>query len=134
MKLPEVKEQKIVFDEFIKIRRDRLRFPDGGEHVYYALLPPASAVVILGVTAEGHLVLNREYRHPTGKVLLGLPGGYLNPGEDILTGARRELLEETGYSGDSPKVLGSAYPFPGLSRQEIFYVLTENVKKVGNPS
>ena len=134
MKLPEVEEQEIVFDAFIKIRRDRLCFPDGSRHVYYSLLPPASAVVVLALTPEGYLLLNSEYRHPTGKVLLGLPGGYLNPGEDPLAGARRELLEETGYSSDSLKVMGSAYPFPGLSQQKIFYVLMENVIKIGNPS
>lgn len=132
--LPTVEKQELVFDEFVKIRRDTLRFPSGEKYPYYTLEPRASAVVILGMTPDGFLVLNSEYRHPAGAILLGAPGGYLEPGEDPCEGGRREFLEETGYAGEKIQMLGSAFPYPGLSAQKIFYVYMEGVKKAQNPS
>jgi ADP-ribose pyrophosphatase len=46
---------------------------------------------------DGRLVLERQFRYPVGKVLLEIPAGKIDPGEDTLACARRELLEETGY-------------------------------------
>lgn len=132
--LPIVEKQEVIFDEFVKVRRDLLKFPSGERHPYYTLIPRASAVVILGMTPEGYLVLNTEYRHPAGSVLLGAPGGYLETDEDPLKGARREFLEETGYSGEHATLLGSAFPYPGLSAQKIYYVYIEGVTKAQNPS
>lgn len=132
--LPSVEKQEVIFDEFVKVQRDLLRFPSGERHPYYTLIPRAPAVVILALTPEGYLVLNAEYRHPAGTVLLGAPGGYLEPDEDPLSGGRREFLEETGYTGERADLIGSAFPYPGLSAQKIYYVYMENVKKAQNPS
>lgn len=134
LSLPSVEKQEVVFDQFVKIRRDILRYANGKSYPYYTLEPRASAVVILGMTPEGYLVLNSEYRHPAGNVLLGAPGGYLETGEDPLVGGKREFLEETGYAGDKARILGSAYPFPGLSAQKIYYLYMEGVKKRQNPT
>lgn len=132
--LPAVEKQEVIFDEFVKVQRDILRFPSGERHPYYTLIPRAPAVVILGMTPDGYLVLNAEYRHPAGSVLLGAPGGYLEPEEDPLAGGRREFLEETGYTGEQIQLIGSAFPYPGLSAQKIYYVYMEEVRKSQNPS
>lgn len=131
--LPQVEESTIVFEEFIKIRRDTLRLPTHQTYRYYTLLTPASAVVILATTKENGLVLNEEYRHPTGKVLLGCPGGYVDQGEEPLEAAKRELIEETGYTAEEYALIGTAYPYPGISGQKIFYIHAKNAKKTAEP-
>lgn len=82
--LPQVLESKYIFDGFIKLRNDRLRYSDGYEQNYYYLVTRSSAVVIVAVTPEGQLVMNKEYRHATGSVLLSLPGGCIDPGKASL--------------------------------------------------
>lgn len=57
---------------------------------------------------------------------MGPPGGRLDPGEDPIVGARRELFEETGYWSDEIEIVGSAHPFPGICDQKIFYVWAKN--------
>jgi len=54
-------------------------------------------VAIVPLLDDGRLVLERQYRHPTRQVMIEIPAGKLDPGEEPLACAQRELLEETGY-------------------------------------
>lgn len=132
MKIPKVEDSQIIFDQFVKIRRDLLNY-DGHPHAYFTLLTKADAVNVLAVTPAGELVLIEEYRHPTGQVLLACPGGYIDRNETPLQAARRELLEETGYEATSYQEIGSAYPYPGLSSQKITFVVALGALPKGNP-
>lgn len=132
--IPKVEVSHIVHDGFIKIRCDRLRLPNGHKYHYYSLDARAPAVVVLAVTSDHKLLLIEEYRHPTLSILLSCVGGYLDSeNEKPEEAARRELLEETGYTAERFLILGSAYPYPGISSQKLYYVLAENVIKERNP-
>ncbi len=134
LELPYVESSALVLDGFIKVRCDELRHQNDQAYRYYSLIAKSSAVVVLAISSSGLLVLIEEYRHPTGKILLSCPGGYLNgEEEDPCEAARRELLEETGYSAHRFTLMGSAYPYPGISGQKIYYVLAENAKKQDEP-
>jgi ADP-ribose pyrophosphatase len=127
---PEVKESQTVSSEFFSLRKDLLQNSSGKTHTYSFLQLP-DAVSVLAHTPEGLWILNQEYRHPTGKTLLGPPGGRLDSGEDPLKGAQRELFEETGYWSDELVVLGSCHPFPGVCNQKIHYILAKNARLKG---
>lgn len=74
-----------------------VRLPDGTAARFDYVSEPPSAVV-LPFTAEGEVVVTREYRHAVGRVALGLPGGSREAADGSLEAtARRELREETGY-------------------------------------
>lgn len=123
LEIPRVKEEKIIFEESIfKIQRDMLQLPNGLVYPYYSLIAKPFAVVILACTKEGLFVLNREYRHPTGEVLLSCPGGFMDASESICEAARRELIEETGFDAESFEIMGSAFPYAGISTQKTHYV------------
>lgn len=125
--IPKVKETGVEYDRFVKIRRDRLSFfGQEQDYDYFILETKAHAVVVLGLTPEGSLILTEEYRHPAGKILLGCAGGYIDQGETPLMAAKREFLEETGYSAATFEIIGCAYPYPGLSSQYVIYTLAKN--------
>src|SRR5262245_31548220 len=79
---------------------------------------PGSAVV-LAVDARKRILLVRQYRLPAGKALWELPAGKLDPGENPLTAARRELAEETGYRARHWKKLVSYYASPGFVAEKM---------------
>ena len=81
---------------FLEVRRDDVRLPDGSQATREYVVHPG-AVAIVPLLDDGRLVLERQFRYPVGKVLLEFPAGKIDPGEDTLACARRELLEETGY-------------------------------------
>jgi protein-tyrosine-phosphatase/8-oxo-dGTP pyrophosphatase MutT (NUDIX family) len=72
-------------------------------------------VNIVPLTAEGHVVMIRQYRHGVEEITLEVPGGMLAPTDtDPAVAARREMLEETGYDSEIIESLGSTHPNPAI--------------------
>lgn len=132
--IPSIEGSKTLYNEYIKIRRDTLRYQNGHTHNYYTMETHSEAISIIATTPEGLFLLNKEYRHSCGKVLLCCPGGFLDNNEPPVEGARRELLEETGYTADQFQLIGNAHPLPGLCSQNVSYVLASGVNKVTEPN
>lgn len=87
-----------VYDgNFLKIRKDSVRLPDGSLSSREYVVHPG-AVVIVPLLDDGTVLMERQYRYPVAQVMTEFPAGKLDPGEDPLVCAKRELLEETGYS------------------------------------
>jgi ADP-ribose pyrophosphatase len=132
MKKPNVKSSRILHEGFISLREDLLEKENG-------LVQPMNTIVcsdatsVLAQDTSGRWILNREYRHATGEILLGCAGGRLEPGEDPIEGGKREFFEETGYWADDVVLLGSSYPFPGLCNQKIYYLFAKGAVKKGAP-
>lgn len=134
-KLPTISNSKTVYThKNCQVVLDTMQLPNEQTYEYISMNTARQAVMVLAVTAEGHFVLNEEYRHPTRKVLLSLPGGQVDLGELPQTAASREFFEETGYMADEYIYLGQAFPFPGKSPQETFYYLARGAKKVQEPT
>jgi len=83
--------------KLLDVRLDRVQLPDGAESVREYVVHPG-AVVIIAEQDNGELLFERQYRYPLRRAFLELPAGKIDPGEDILRTAVRELLEETGHS------------------------------------
>ncbi len=98
-------EQRLASQELFKGRflhafRDTVRLPDGGEATREYVVHPGAVVVVpllQGPDGQLRIVLERQYRYPVGQVMVELPAGKLDAGEDPLRCGQRELLEETGY-------------------------------------
>jgi ADP-ribose pyrophosphatase len=83
--------------KFIHARRDSVRLPDGGVGTREYVVHPG-AVVVIPLLDDGQVVLERQFRYPIGQVMIEFPAGKLDPDEDPLVCALRELHEETGYT------------------------------------
>jgi ADP-ribose pyrophosphatase len=89
---------ELVYDgNFLQVRRDTVSLPDG-KHTTREFFRHPGAVVILPLFEDGRVLLERQFRYPLNQVFVEFPAGKLEPGEDPLLCAQRELREETGYS------------------------------------
>ncbi len=129
---PIVQSSAIVYKGFFDIQQDILERSDGETLSYSHLVLPTHAVTILAKDPEGRWVLNREYRHPTNETILGCPGGRLEPDEDILLAAQRELHEETGYWAETLHLIGVCYPFPAICNQKIHFYYAPLAERKGS--
>lgn len=82
---------------------------------------------MLALEKKEQVVLVRQYRQPAGEVLLEIPAGKLEPGEEPLACARRELLEETGLTGTKWNQLCTFYPSPGFCDELIYLFMVEQL-------
>ncbi|MFN3304460.1 MAG: NUDIX domain-containing protein [Roseateles sp.] len=89
--------EQVFQGHFLDVRRDRVVLPDGGVATREYIRHPG-AVMVVPLLDDGRLLMERQYRHPMGRVMLEFPAGKLDAGEDPLVCGQRELLEETGYS------------------------------------
>lgn len=115
--------------KLLDVRCDRVRLPDGHEAVREYIVHPG-AVVIIAVQENGELLFERQHRYPMRRVILELPAGKIDPGEDILNTAMRELLEETGHSATEWRYLGVMHPCVGYSDERIEIFLALGLRRV----
>ncbi|HMP73472.1 MAG TPA: NUDIX hydrolase [Kiritimatiellia bacterium] len=92
---------------FLKVEEHHVVLPDGREVPDWPILITPDYVNVLARTHDNHFLLFRQTKYAVADQLLSPPGGYLEPGENPLEGAKRELREETGYTQGQWHHLGS---------------------------
>ncbi|WP_434361483.1 NUDIX hydrolase [Parasalinivibrio latis] len=85
-----------------------------GKQIRHVTLHHPGAVVILPVDGNGSVVLLKQYRPSIGKWIYELPAGTIEPGEDVLECAKRELSEETDFQAAHWQSIGQIWPAPGF--------------------
>jgi ADP-ribose pyrophosphatase len=124
--------QTIFEGKVITLTVQTVELPNGKQATREVVLHPG-AVTVLAITDEDKILLVRQYRKPTEAVLLEIPAGKLEKGEDPLESAKRELEEETGYTAREWKHLSTFYTSPGFANEIMHaYVATGLTKTVQN--
>ena len=113
-----VASQELLRGNFLHALRDTVRLPDGKEATREYVIHPG-AVMVVAELPDGRLVLERQFRYPVQAVMVEFPAGKLDPGEDSLACARRELLEETGYTARQWARAGVLHPVISYSTEFI---------------
>ncbi len=123
---------EVVFEgSLFRVLRDRLVEP-GGKESERDIVRHNGSVVILAMDNSKNkknpwIVIERQYRHAANRFLWELPAGKLEPGEDPLAGAQRELEEETGYRAKKWKPLVEYYASPGFLGESMKVFLAEGL-------
>ena len=100
----------------IKVRVDEVAMADG-RHTRREVVEHPDAVVILAIRDDGNIAFVRQWRHPTGRPLLELPAGRVDPGESPADTARRELREEVGLDPARLDFARGFYVAPGFANE-----------------
>ena len=117
--------ERIYEGRLINLRVDQIRTAAGVESVREIVEHPG-AIALIALDETGRVLLVKQYRHAVRAVTLEIPAGTLEPGEEPLAAAQRELREETGQRAGQLDRLGGIYTAPGFSTEYIhFYLATQ---------
>ncbi|MFC0665536.1 ADP compounds hydrolase NudE [Azotobacter chroococcum] len=120
----------VATSRLFRVEELQLRFSNGVERTYERLVGTGSgygAVMIVALIDDQHALLVEEYCAGTDDYQLSLPKGLIEPGEDILVAANRELKEEAGYGAHHLEYLTELSLSPGYMTQKIQVVLARDL-------
>lgn len=107
----------------------RYRHPARGTERDFVVVRPPDWVNVLALTPDGWLVLVRQFRFGIDEFSLEIPGGVMEAGEDPVAAGLRELREETGFTGERVRLLGSVHPNPAIQSNRCHFVLVEDAAR-----
>lgn len=117
---------------WLTVRRDTVQLPDGTVHPEYYVLEYPSWINVMAITREGKFVMVRQYRHGLGIIATELCAGVVEEGESPLDGARRELLEETGYGEGEWELSMVISANPGSQNNLAYCYIARDVVKISD--
>jgi len=115
-----------------KVREDTSRREsDGAESTFFVVENPDWANIV-AVTENREVILIEQFRHGSGSMILEIPGGMLDDGEDPIRAATRELIEETGYTPGTMRAIGVSFPNPAIQNNTIHHFLALDCEKTAD--
>ena len=113
--------------KILHVKLDTVQLPNGAEATR-EIIRHVGAVCVLPLTADGKVVVERQFRYPMNEVITEIPAGKLDsPDEDPFEAIKRELREETGATADKWTCLGPFYPAAAYSDERIWMYLAEDL-------
>jgi 8-oxo-dGTP pyrophosphatase MutT (NUDIX family) len=119
---------------YLRLRSDTIELPNGSILENYYVRESHGFAIIFALTPAADVVLVRQYKHGIGQVVLELPAGAIDEGEDPAACAVRELREETGYAGRPPELVASYIADPTNSNGRFFIFLIRNAEPTHAPA
>lgn len=123
-----IKKDKLFSGRIIDLYLEEVRLPNGNTSSREIIKHPG-AVAVIAITEENKIVMVRQFRKAMEKVLVEIPAGKLEKGEEPITTAKRELEEETGYTCDTLKPLISFYTSPGFADELVHLFVADGLRK-----
>lgn len=125
-----VESREIADCRVFKVREDVSEA--GGKRAAFYVVENPDWVNVVALTADHRVVLIEQFRHGAGQVTVEIPGGMIDAGEDPESAARRELVEETGYTSDRWYYLGTSWPNPALQSNVIHHFLAADASRTAD--
>jgi len=127
-----LKTEEIFNGKILHVQVLEVELPDGKTSKREIIKHPG-AVCVLAVTNEHKVVMVEQYRKAAERALIEIPAGKLEPGEDPLEAAKRELEEETGYACAKLEPVTAFYTSPGFADEYIHLYAGTGLEKLSNP-
>ncbi len=121
----------VVRRPWLVARRDSVQLPNGVVYPEYYVLEYPAWVNVIAITADGRFVMVEQYRHGLGDVYTELCAGCVEEGEEPIEAARRELSEETGYTGGQWELLTVLCGNPASSNNLTYCYVARGVEHTG---
>ncbi len=122
-------ESKLVYEgREVKLRLDTVVLPSGRKTTR-EVVEHVDCVAVVALDSEDNVLLVRQFRKPAERVLLEIPAGGIEPGEQPIQCALRELEEETGYIAGKLERLGGFYSSPGFCTEYLYLFLATELQK-----
>jgi len=112
-----------VFD----VKVDEIEYNGTGNKASRQVAVHPGGAVVVAVKDNGKIILISQYRYPHNQIILELPAGKLEKGEDPKICAERELMEETGYTSNNITKLGKIFTTPGFCDEVLHIYLAKNL-------
>jgi 8-oxo-dGTP pyrophosphatase MutT (NUDIX family) len=125
------RERTLAQTRVLELREVGYSHPGRGSARDFTVIAAADWVNVVALTADGQLVLVRQFRFGIDAFSLEIPGGVMETGEDPVAAGLRELAEETGYAGARARLLGSVHPNPAIQNNRCHLVLVEDAVRTG---
>ena len=124
---------QIVFNcPIFQIRQDEYWLDHLAQSHAFYVIEPTNWINIIAITQTNQVVLIEQFRYGTAQLTLEIPGGMIDPGEDPLTAAQRELKEETGYEALEWALIGVNTPNPAIQHNHCYTFLATNAQLTDN--
>lgn len=133
MKLTEkTLSSKVIYEgNILDLRVDQVELPNG-RSTSREVVDHRGAVAVVPLNEKNEIVMVRQYRYPAGQVLLEVPAGKIEKGEDPALCARRELREETGFEAGEFRLLYTFYTTPGFTTEKMYLYLARALEQLGD--
>lgn len=119
--------EKLFGGRVIDLYLEEVELPNGKTSTREVVKHPG-AVAVIALTSDHKMVMVKQYRRPMDRILVEIPAGKLEKGEEPIVTAKRELEEETGYTTDSLSHIISFYTSPGFADELVYLYLAEDLK------
>jgi ADP-ribose pyrophosphatase len=126
-----LKTEHIFSGRIIQVQVDEVELPNGKTSTRELVKHPG-AVAVIAITDDNKLVMVEQYRKPLEKVIVEIPAGKLEKGEEPALCAKRELEEETGYDCETLELVSSFYTSPGFADEIIHVYVAKGLTKKEN--
>ncbi|NOX61572.1 MAG: NUDIX hydrolase [Chloroflexi bacterium] len=121
-------------EPWLVVREETVRLPDGRVVEGFLKIDAPAYVAVFGVREDGRVVAVQEYKHGPGRVALQPPAGFLEPNENPLVAAQRELLEETGYAAREWRLMGRFHTDGNRGMSLGHYFFATGLHQVAEPN
>ncbi len=123
-----LKSEMVYRGKVLNLRRDEVMTVSGKPSIR-EIVEHGGGVALVAVTDKGKVIMERQFRKPLERVVLEIPAGKLENGEDPLSAAGRELAEETGYRAEKIEYLTKYYPSVGYCQEALYMYLCTGLTK-----